>query len=93
MSDWFMVSAWFEKDQKEVHFEISNEDGEQYFFDVSSDVIITHVVKAEGDGLDRFRYSEEDMLALAVSLIDEEFCTIEERFHITQALFNRYFLH
>ncbi len=31
MSDWFMVSAWFENGETEVHFEISNEDGEQYF--------------------------------------------------------------
>ena len=32
MSDWFCVSAWYENGETEIHYEIANEDGEQYFF-------------------------------------------------------------
>ena len=91
MSDWFMVSAWFENGETEVHFEISNEDGEQYFFGVMSKVIVENISKTDGYALERFRYAEEDMLGMAVTIIDEECLDAENHYIITSRLFSLYY--
>ncbi|MFT6153677.1 MAG: hypothetical protein ACJA0E_000418 [Bermanella sp.] len=91
MSDWFMVSAWFENGETEVHFEISNEDGEQYFFGAKSKMIIENIIKAGGNALERFRYAEEDMLGMAVTIIDEECLEAEDHYIISNRLFSLYY--
>jgi len=92
MSDWFMVSAWFENGETEVHFEISNEDGEQYFFSLKPEIIIETVKKINGNALERFRYAAEDMLGMAVSLIDSEYLEAEQAHEITPAQLKQYFI-
>ena len=91
MSDWFMVSVWLENQEQEVHFEIANEDGEQYFFTARGDLVKEHV-KIEGSNLiDRFYYAEEDFLALAVSLVDSECLEAEQSYSVNSAQFKKYF--
>ncbi len=90
MSDWFFVSAWYENGETEVHFEIANEDGEQYFFWVSVDLINDKLPRKEGSALDAFYYAEEDMLALAVTVLDEEMIEGVEHIEITPRLFSRH---
>lgn len=92
MSDWFLVSAWFEKADTEVHFEITNEDGEQYFFYLASNVITTQLVHFQGNALDAFYYAEEDMQAMAVSIIDSEMLEPQSHFKITDRLANSHYL-
>ncbi len=90
MSDWFCVSAWYENGETEVHFEIANEDGEQYFFWLSVDLINDKLPRKEGSALDAFYYAEEDMLALAVTVLDEEMIEGVEHIEITPRLFSRH---
>ncbi len=92
MSDWFCVSAWYEKAETEVHYEIANEDGEQYFFWLSVHLVNEKLSLKAGNALDAFFYAEEDMLALAVTILDEEMVEDVERIEINARLFKRYFL-
>ncbi|NVK39418.1 MAG: hypothetical protein HWE18_15930 [Gammaproteobacteria bacterium] len=90
MSDWFCVSAWYENGETEIHFEIANEDGEQYFFWLSVD-LINEKFKTQGESaLDAFYYAEEDMLALAVTILDEELVANVEHIEISPRLFSKY---
>ena len=91
MSDWFCVSAWYENGETEVHYEIANEDGEQYFFWVHAELLSEKLSRKEGSALDKFFYAEEDMLALAVTILDEELVEDMEHIEITTRLLNRYF--
>ena len=91
MSDWFFVSAWLEKADTEVHFEIANEDGEQYYFWLSVNLVNEKLTKGSGSALDRFYYAEEDMLSLGLSILDEEIIETEQEIEITARLFNKYF--
>jgi len=91
MTEWFFVSAWTEKNETEIHFEIANEDGEQYFFSIVSSVIERALLKQGTETLDRFYYAEEDMLSLAVMIIDEEMVETDELYIITPALFEKYY--
>jgi len=91
MSDWFCVSAWYENGEAEIHFEIANEDGEQYFFWLSVNLINEKLSRKEGSALDKFFYAEEDVLALAVTILDEEMVEDMEHIEITTRLFNQYF--
>lgn len=91
MSDWFCVSAWYEKGETEVHYEIANEDGEQYFFWLSVHLVNEKLSRKAGNALDAFFYAEEDMLALAVTILDEEMVEDVERIEINARLFKRYF--
>ncbi len=91
MSDWFMVSVWLENQEKDIHFEVTNEDGEQYFFTLKGD-LVKEAVKLEGGSLiDQFYYAEEDFLALAVSLIDSEYLESEQNYVVSGAQFKKYF--
>ena len=92
MSDWFLVSAWFEKADTEVHFEITNEDGEQYFFSLASKLILEKFSDFQGHALDAFYYSEEDMLAMAIDIIEAEMLEPECQFAITNRLLNKHYL-
>jgi hypothetical protein len=91
MSDWFCVSAWYENGETEIHYEIANEDGEQYFFWISTNLINEKLSGKDGSALDKLFYAEEDMLALAVTILDEERVEDVEFIEITARLFNRYF--
>lgn len=91
MSDWFCVSAWYENGETEIHYEIVNEDGEQYFFWLSAQLINETLWKKEGSSLDKFYYAEEDMLALAVTILGEEMVEDVEHIEINARLFKRYF--
>ena len=91
MSDWFCVSAWYENGETEVHYEIANEDGEQYFFWIHTELLSEKLKHKEGNALDKFFYAEEDMLALAVTILDEEMVEDMEHIEITTRLLNRYF--
>jgi len=91
MSEWFFVSAWLEKLDTEIHFEIANEDGEQYFFFLKVELVNWALACVANSALDRFYYAEEDMLALATSILDEEMIEDPERVCISQAMFKRYF--
>jgi hypothetical protein len=86
-----MVSAWFQNGETEVHFEIANEDGEQYFFWIKSEVVVKNITKTDGSALDRFRYAEEDMLGMAVTLIDEECLESEQDYKISERFFKKIF--
>lgn len=90
MSDWFCVSAWYENGETEIHFEIANEDGEQYFFWLSVNLIDKVLSKKEGSALDNFFYVEEDMLALAITILDEEMVEDSENIEINEYFFRRY---
>jgi uncharacterized protein YxjI len=92
MSDWFMVSAWFENGETEVHFEISNEDGEQYFFSLKPETIIESVTKVDGNALERFSYAAEDMLGMAVSLIDSEYLEVEQAYEISRTQLKKHLI-
>ncbi|WP_283787736.1 hypothetical protein QNI23_013470 [Bermanella sp. WJH001] len=91
MSDWFCVSAWYENGETEIHYEIANEDGEQYFFWIHTELLNEKLSRKEGSTLDKFFYAEEDMLALAVTILDEEMVEDMEHIEITTRLLNRYF--
>ena len=91
MSDWFCVSAWYENGETEIHYEIANEDGEQYFFWIHTELLSEKLFRKEGSALDKFFYAEEDMLALAVTILDEEMVEDMEHIEINARLFNRYF--
>lgn len=91
MSDWFCVSAWYENGETEVHFEIANEDGEQYFFWVSTDLLNEKLVHKDGSALDKFFYAEEDILALAVTILDEEMVEEIEHIEVSMRFFQQYF--
>lgn len=91
MSECFLISAWYEKADTQVHFEVANEDGEQYFFSLKSALISERLQNSGVDALAKFYYAEEDMLALAVSIIDEEMIDNEQEIEISQRLFERYF--
>ena len=91
MREWFFVSAWLEKAETQVHFEIANEDGEQFFFYLRSDLLVEKLPSVSDSALDRFYYAEEDMLSLAVTILDEEMIEDVERIFISSALFNKYF--
>lgn len=93
MSDWFFCSAWFEHDNQEVHFEIANEDGEQYFFALPITAIETAIKQNNMDALDKCLYAEEDMLAMAVALIEDDYCNEGQTYRVTPAVFSRYFVH
>lgn len=93
MSDWFFCSAWYEKSQQEVHFEIANEDGDQYFFGLRAMDIHDRVLQPEMDALDKCHYAEEDMLAMAVALIDDDHCSEAETYMVKSETFRRYFIH
>jgi len=90
MSDWFCVSAWYENGETEIHFEIANEDGDQYFFWLSVDLINEKFKSQEESALDAFYYAEEDMLALAVTILDEELIDNVEHIEISPRLFSKY---
>lgn len=90
MSDWFFVSAWYENGETEIHFEIANEDGEQYFFWLSVDLINERLNPKSEPVLDAFYYIEEDMLALAVTILDEEIINSVECIEISHRLFSNY---
>jgi hypothetical protein len=92
MTEWFFVSAWYEKAETEIHFEIANEDGEQYFFSISSELVNQKLPQNGSDALDRFYYAEEDMLSLAVSIIDNEMLDPECQFVISAGLAIKHFL-
>ncbi|MFT7108700.1 MAG: hypothetical protein ACI843_000345, partial [Psychrobacter glaciei] len=68
-----------------------NEDGEQYFFGVTSAVVVANIVKVDGNALERFRYAEEDMLGMAVTIIDEECLEAEDHYIISNRLFSLYY--
>lgn len=92
VSDWFVCASWLEKNNQEVHFEVSNEDGEQYFFKLAS-ALVGQAVKYKGnDALDTFRYAEEDMLSLSVALIDADYGEMDSITDINQQLFERYYI-
>lgn len=91
MSDWFFVSAWYENGETEIHFEIANEDGEQYFFWLSVDLINERLNPKSESALDAFYYAEEDMLSLAVMIIDEELVEMSELFKIDRMLFDKHY--
>ena len=93
MTEWFFVSAWYEKAETEIHFEIANEDGEQYFFSISSELVNKKLSQNGGNALDRFYYAEEDMLSLAVTILDEEMIDNGEcqQFEIVERSFDQYF--
>ena len=91
MTEWFFVSAWFEKAETEIHFEIANEDGDQYFFSISSDLVNQKFSKKGSNALDRFYYAEEDMLSLTVTILDEEMIDEGQQVGIDQMLFEKYF--
>ena len=91
MTEWFFVSAWTEKNETEIHFEIANEDGEQYFFAITSAILKQHLPEEGTEILDRFYYAEEDMLSLAVMIIDEEMVEMSELFEINRRLFEKYY--
>ena len=90
MSDWFCVSAWYENGETEVHFEIANEAGEQYLFWISAALLNEKLAHKDGSALDRFFYAEEDMLALAVTILDEEMVEGVEHIYIEKSLFYKY---
>ncbi|EAT11166.1 hypothetical protein HF888_03675 [Bermanella marisrubri] len=90
MSDYFLISAWYENADTEVHFEVANELGGQYFFKIGS-VLIQNKLKGDNtDALSKFYYAEEDMLALAVTIIDEEMVELNGETKIDNLLFERY---
>lgn len=91
MSDWFLVSVWYENGDTQVHFEIANEDGEQYFFWLNDQLISDKLTRKGGSSLDKFYYYEEDMLALAVTILDEEMIDEMEAIEINSRWFERYF--
>lgn len=91
MSECFLISAWYEKADTEVHFEVANEDGEQFFFSLKSALINVQLQNSGVDALAKFYYAEEDMLALAVSIVDEEMLENEQDIAISKRLFERYF--
>lgn len=91
MSDWFLVSAWYENGETQVHFEIANEDGEQSFFWLDTQLIDKNLTCKDGSPLDKFYYFEEDMLAFAITILDEEMIEDMTRIEITSPLFKRYF--
>lgn len=91
MSDWFCVSAWYENGETEIHYEIANEDGEQFFFWVSTSLINEKIIRKDSNALDKFFYAEEDMLALAVTILDEEMIEGIEHIEITSNLFKCYY--
>lgn len=91
MTEWFFVSAWLEKNDQEIHFEIANEDGGQYFFWLNTSLVNERLAKNGGNALDRFYYAEEDMLALAVTILDEELLPQDNDIYISGSLFDRYF--
>jgi len=91
MTDWFFVSAWLEKNDTEIHFEIANEDGEQFYFWLSVILVNDWLKKGSGSALDRFYYVEEDMLSLALAILDDEMLETEEQIEITSSMFNKYY--
>lgn len=92
MSDWFLVSGWFENGEDEIHFEVTNEDGEQFFFYLASELIVKKVKQDTDTALDAFYYAEEDMLAMAVDIIDAEMLEPECAFEINDRMANKHFL-
>lgn len=91
MVDWFFVSAWLERNDTEVHFEIANEDGEQFYFWLSTELVTSKIKKSDGSALDRFHYVEEDMLSLALAILDDEIIESDDQVEITGLLFDKYF--
>lgn len=91
MSDWFLISVWYENGETEVHFEVANEEGEQYFFNLTAQLINERLVAKGETALDKFYYAEENMLALAVTIIDEEMVEEGREVHVNLRLFNHYF--
>lgn len=91
MNDWFFVSAWMEKGETEIHFEIANEDGEQYFFWMTTKLVKEKLSKQGDNALDSFYYVEEDMLSLAVTILDEELLEEGEEVQIDNKRFEKYF--
>lgn len=90
MSDWFMASMWLENQEQDVHFEVANEDGEQFFFSVKGVLVKAHI-KGEGSSLsDLMYYAEEDFLGLAVYLIDVECLSAEQSYEISSAQFKKH---
>ena len=92
MSESFMCGSWFEGEQTDVGFELSNEGGEQYFFRVSAQVINQNIELEGCHALDKFRYFEEDMLTMALSLIDDGCCEEGSEFKISAAQFKQSFV-
>ncbi len=91
MSDWFMASMWLENQEQDVHFEVANEDGEQFFFSIAGRLLKENIKQVGGSLKDLFYYAEENFLALAVLLIDMECLEIECAYRITPALFKKYY--
>jgi hypothetical protein len=54
-------------------------------------VIVENISKTDGHALERFRYAEEDMLGMAVTIIDEECLDAENHYIITSRLFSLYY--
>ena len=91
MVDWFFVSAWLERNDTEIHFEIANEDGEQFYFWLSTELVNNKIKKSDGSALDQFHYVEEDMLSLALAILDDEIIESDDQVEITELLFDKYF--
>ncbi len=91
MKEWFFVSVWLEKNNQEIHYEITNEDGEQYFFWISAELVNEKISKYGNSAIDRFYYAEEDMLSLSICILDEEIVEQEQVFQISKRLYERYY--
>ena len=91
MTVWYFVSAWLEKDDQQVHFEVANEDGEQFFFWMDASLVNDRLARFGSNVLDRFYYVEEDMLGLAVAYMEDESVLPETETYISSSVFDRYF--
>ncbi len=92
MSESFICGSWFESDQTEVGFELSNESGEQYFFCVSAEIINQNITLEGCHALDKFKYYEENMLAMALELIDADYLEEGQDCKVNQAMFRQYYI-
>lgn len=93
MSDWFMVSMWLENQEQDVHFEVANEDGEQYFFSLNGTMLSEAISLEAGSLQDKMYYVEEDLLALGVAMIDVECLEPEDEYRIKSYQFKKHFPH
>lgn len=90
MSDWFIAGVWLENQEQDVHFEVTNEDGEQFFLSISGGLLKENIKQLGGSLKDLFYYAEEDFLELAVYLIDDECLIAEQSYEITSAQFKKH---
>ena len=91
MSDWFIAGVWLENQEQDVHFEVTNEDGEQFFFSIAGRLLKENIKQLGGSLKDLFYYAEEDLLTLAVGLIESEYLEIEQSYSIKPTQFQKYF--